>query len=179
MLWIDSCGLIMLRLPRPQAGRSGLGFGLGSGALVYKSITMLGAILDRYPYLLNIAVLAPVCTALWRGTAEAELFEGKWVWSTDFASLLLTMWAAVLVCSVVGVFAPRAMIALPVMQVVYKSLYLAVVAYPAIAAHGLASQPTPIVAVFALMAVTYTPWILRLASTPVAPAAAGAGKKNL
>ncbi|OBV10974.1 hypothetical protein [Erythrobacter dokdonensis] len=87
----------------------------------------------RLAYCANIAILAPVVTLLLTGPAH-RVFGAA---TPDIASLKLlvaALWGAILLCSVAGLFRPQAMVAILLLQVIYKSAWLAGFVIPAMRA---------------------------------------------
>ncbi len=89
----------------------------------------------RLAYGANIVILTPVVALLLTGPANRVFGPG----TPDIASLRLlvaAMWGAILLCSVFGLFRPQPMAAILVLQVIYKSVWLAIYVIPAIRAHA-------------------------------------------
>jgi hypothetical protein len=84
----------------------------------------------RLAYGANIVILTPVVTALLTGPA-ARIFGPQ---TPDVASmklLIASLWGAILACSVIGLFQPRAMMAILALQVIYKAAWLLLFVLPA------------------------------------------------
>jgi hypothetical protein len=114
----------------------------------------------RLAYIANILILVPVALAtLASEQAMATVFEGKFAASAQLRILVGCLWTAILLCSVIGLFYPQEMIAILILQVIYKALFLALVIVPLLSAMGLASIPIGLSVSFALIVATY-PFII-------------------
>lgn len=118
---------------------------------------------DRWPYLVNLLMLVPVCAAMLL-TADGGLravFEGKLADSSGLRLMILGVWLAVLVGSLLGLAQPRTWAPLLVVQVIYKSVWLLAFALPAWRSGG-AAVPMGIAASFLFIVLTYPFVIARL-----------------
>lgn len=93
------------------------------------------------------------------------MFEGKVNWSDDLASLVAALWTAILVASFAGLVWPRLFVPLLLVQVIYKSLFLAIVIAPLVRQGSLSAVPMGISVSFALIVLTY-PWAIWMAWKP-------------
>jgi hypothetical protein len=110
----------------------------------------------RLAYAANIVILVPVALATVASEqAMTTVFEGKFAESAALRVLVGCLWTAILVCSVIGLFYPQEMIAILVLQVIYKALFLALVIAPMVGTAGLASVPTGLSISFALIVAIY------------------------
>ena len=100
------------------------------------------------PYLANIAILAPVCFAMFAGSGVAGVFDGKVDPSDGLRLLVAALWTAILICSVAGLFAPRFFLPLLAVQVIYKAIWLAVFIAPVVMRDGWDAAPQAISIVF-------------------------------
>ena len=111
----------------------------------------------QIPYVLNILILIPIALStlldLW-DTAQGTFDE-----SAGWRVLVGSLWTAILVGSVLGLFAPLVYAPLLLMQVIYKSLWLAVYAIPRLAARQLDEIPWGITVSFVVIVLTY-PWVI-------------------
>jgi hypothetical protein len=100
-------------------------------------VTVLDTLL-RAAFGLNIVILVPVVgSLLLMGSAPTvAVFEDKVPESAGLRLLVASLWAAILVCSVFGLIAPRAFVGVLLLQVVYKSLYLGLFVVPQIRSEG-------------------------------------------
>jgi len=80
------------------------------------------------PYIFNILVLIPVrlMTLLSGDAARRWVFQEKFPESAGIRTILGSLWTAILIGSVIGLFFPVAMSPLLLIQVIYKSLWLLV-----------------------------------------------------
>jgi len=102
----------------------------------------------RAAYGLNILILVPV---VWWTLSGTQAFEGRVDDSPGLRLLVASLWAAILACSVLGLVAPRAFVGVMVLQVIYKSLYLALFVWPLIRAGGWSAAPMGITSSFLLI----------------------------
>lgn len=107
----------------------------------------------RIPYALNILILAPVCWALFAGAGRAGVFQNAVEGSRGLELLVGSLWFAILAASIVGLALPRLLAPLLVMQIFYKSVWLAVFVAPLLA-RG-APLPAGVAATFAFIVLTW------------------------
>ena len=88
----------------------------------------------RLAYVGNILILVPVCWALFLGSGVHGVFGGKVEASPGLGLLIASLWFAILACSAIGLAAPELMAPIIVLQLIYKSLWLATFALPLILA---------------------------------------------
>lgn len=81
-------------------------------------------VLLRAAYGANILILVPVVAALFTTASPAAVFGPGVSESPGLRLLVASLWAAILLCSVFGLFAPRAFVAILLLQVIYKSTWL-------------------------------------------------------
>ena len=83
------------------------------------------------PYIFNIVVLIPVGLTPLRGRGGRRLvFQGKFPDSAGIRTILGSLWTAILIGSVIGLFHPVSMSLLRLIQIVCKSLWLVVFVVP-------------------------------------------------
>ncbi len=111
----------------------------------------------QLPYALNILILVPVCVSLARhdGGPTIEVFERKVSDSAGLRWLLFSLWTAILLGSVVGLFEPVRMAPLLAVQVVYKLIWLLTFILPVARARGLAAIPRAITLVFLVIVLVW------------------------
>ncbi|MFT3722534.1 MAG: hypothetical protein QM773_03020 [Hyphomonadaceae bacterium] len=107
----------------------------------------------QIPFALNIAVLAPVCLAMFAGRGEAIVFQGAVASSRGLELLVGSLWLSILLASAVGLFYPRLLAPLLAMQVAYKATWLAVFVAPA--ARRRARLPAGIASCFAFIVLAW------------------------
>lgn len=95
----------------------------------------------RVAYAANILILVPVVTALFRTDSTAAVFGAGVAESVGLRLLVAALWSGILVCSVAGLFAPRLMMGVLVLQVIYKTIWLATYVWPAWRADGWSAAP--------------------------------------
>lgn len=113
------------------------------------------------PYAFNILVLVPVgLLTLFGGAAGVRLvFQDKFPESEGIRTILGSLWTAILVASILGLFYPVPMSPLLLIQVVYKSLWLAVFVLPRLLGGRGGEVPWGIAAAFLVIVVSY-PWVI-------------------
>lgn len=109
----------------------------------------------RLPYILNIIILVPVCWAMLAGGGRSLVFENKVDWSDELAGLVGALWTAILLASIAGLVWPRLFVPLLLVQVIYKSLFLAMVIVPLARQGGIGAVPMGLSISFALIILTY------------------------
>ncbi len=104
----------------------------------------------RNAYIANILILVPI--AFWTllsARADVLVFQGKMPSGHAMTHLVGCLWMAILVCSFIGLRCPREMIAILVLQLIYKRLFLALVIWPIARAGGTEALPPRIATSFA------------------------------
>ena len=115
----------------------------------------------RLAYSFNILVLAPVLLGLYSHQGDGVIAAiGGGIRNVDGLRLLVaSLWCAVLLVSIVGLFAPRLFVSLLAFQVVYKAIYLATYVGPVVAHQGWSAAPQGPTIVFAIIIAIY-PFII-------------------
>jgi hypothetical protein len=113
------------------------------------------------PYLLNIIALTPVGLTELLGGPEAHrrLFQGKYPDSPGIRTLLGSLWTALLIGSIVGLFYPVSMSPLLLIQVIYKTLWLLVFVLPRLLSGRREEIHWGIAGLFIFIILTY-PWLI-------------------
>ena len=113
------------------------------------------------PYIFNIFVLIPIgLLTLLGGEKGGQLAcQGKFPESEGFRTILGSLWTAILIGSVLGLFFPITMSALLLIQVIYKTLWLLVYAMPRILIQRSSEVPWGIASTFLVIVVSY-PWVI-------------------
>lgn len=113
------------------------------------------------PYLFNILVLIPVgLTTLFGGAAGGRLvFQGKFPESAGIRTILGSLWMAILIGSLIGLFHPVSMSPLLLIQVIYKSLWLLVFVVPLLVRGQSSEVPWGVAGTFLFIVLTY-PWVI-------------------
>jgi hypothetical protein len=92
----------------------------------------------RFAYGANILILLPVVSALLLSGTSA-LFGPDVEDSAGLRLLVAALWGAILLCSAIGLAFPRPMMAILILQVIYKTGWLLTFVLPALRA----SEPVP------------------------------------
>ena len=114
-----------------------------------------------FPYIFNIVVLIPVgLLTLLGGERGGQLAcQNKFPESEGFRTILGSLWTAILIGSVLGLFFPVAMSALLLIQVIYKSLWLLAFVMPRLLKGQISEVPSGIALVFLVIVLSY-PWVI-------------------
>ena len=112
-------------------------------------------------YIFNIIVLIPIGLMTMLGGAKGGQLacQSKFPESEGFRTILGSLWTAILIGSVLGLFFPITMSVLLLIQVIYKTLWLLVYAMPRMLNKHSNEVPWGIASVFFVIIVTY-PWII-------------------
>ncbi len=113
------------------------------------------------PYIFNIIVLIPIgLLTLLGGEKGGQLAcQNKFPESEGFRTILGSLWTAILIGSVLGLFFPITMSALLLIQVIYKTLWLLVYAMPRMLKQRNNEVPWGIASTFLVIVVCY-PWVI-------------------
>lgn len=104
-------------------------------------------------YILNLLILVPVVFQLFSGSGMATIFEGKVAESTGLRILVGSLWLAILLASVGGLFQPAFFAPVILIQIFYKATWLLLYVLPLIKSG--APYPVGISACFLFIVVTY------------------------
>lgn len=113
------------------------------------------------PYIFNIIVLIPIgLLTLVGGEKGGQLAcQNKFPESEGFRTILGSLWTAILIGSVLGLFFPITMSALLLIQVIYKTLWLLVYVMPLMLKQRSNEVPWGIALTFLVIVVSY-PWVI-------------------
>lgn len=113
------------------------------------------------PYIFNIIVLIPIgLLTLVGGENGGQLAcQNKFPESEGFRTILGSLWTAILIGSVLGLFFPITMSALLLIQVIYKTLWLLVYVMPLMLKQRSNEVPWGIALTFLVIVVSY-PWVI-------------------
>ena len=113
------------------------------------------------PYLLNIIVLLPVGLMALLGGPEAQrrLFQGKYPDSPGIRTILGSLWTALLIGSILGLFYPVSMSPILLIQVIYKTLWWLVFILPRLSSSRSQEVHWPMAGLFIFIILTY-PWLI-------------------
>lgn len=116
---------------------------------------MASMILSRVPYIINVIILLPVCTNMYVGDYARDVFENTIEKSEGLRYLVASLWTTFLLASIGGITMPAQFKLLLLIQIMYKSLYLASYLIPRAWKNGKKSVPVGIFGIFAFIVVTY------------------------
>ncbi|MEI7460619.1 MAG: hypothetical protein WCK15_14495 [Pirellula sp.] len=113
------------------------------------------------PYIFNIIVLIPIgfLTLLGGEKGGRLACQSKFSESEGFRTILGSLWTAILIGSVLGLFFPITMSALLLIQVIYKTIWLLVYAMPRMLKQRGNEVPWGISLTFLVIIVSY-PWVI-------------------
>lgn len=83
-------------------------------------------------YAANIFILVPVCLSMFSSVGGGPVFAGIVTESVGLRLMVASLWLAILLASLAGLFAPRFFAPILLIQIVYKSVWLAVFIAPLI-----------------------------------------------
>jgi hypothetical protein len=109
----------------------------------------------KIAYAANILILVPVCWGMFIGGGTGSVFQGQVPESAGLRLLVGSLWAAILLASVAGFWAPAFFAPVVLIQIVYKLLWLVTFVLPLILAGRSGDIPWGIATVFAAIVVTY------------------------
>lgn len=109
----------------------------------------------------NIIVLVPIgLLTLLGGERGGQLAcQGKFPESEGFRTILGSLWTAILLGSILGLFYPVTMSPMLLIQVIYKTLWLIVFVLPRMQKGRIREVPWGIAIVFLVIVVSY-PWVI-------------------
>ncbi len=113
------------------------------------------------PYVFNILVLVPIASLTLLGGAKGgqRACQGKFPESEGFRTVLGSLWMAILIGSVLGLFYPVPMSSLLLIQVIYKTLWLLVYVLPRLVAGRRGEVPWGMALTFLVIIGSY-PWVI-------------------
>lgn len=111
------------------------------------------------PYLLNIIVLVPACYHLVFGGGVAFLFQERVEESAGLRHLVASVWLALLLASIGGLFQPLFFLPILFLQIVYKLAWLFLHVIPIIRCCSLGAVPMGVTIVFLGTVLSYPPFI--------------------
>lgn len=89
-----------------------------------------GPNLLRLAYASNIVILVPVVWSMFFSGGTDNVFQGQVTDSEGLRFLVASLWLAILLCSLGGLAAPVLFAPLLVVQIIYKSVWLATWVWP-------------------------------------------------
>lgn len=81
-------------------------------------------------YAANIFILVPVCASMFLTVGGGNVFAGTVTESAGLRLMVASLWLAILLASLAGLFLPRFFAPVLLIQIVYKSVWLAVFVAP-------------------------------------------------
>ena len=116
-----------------------------------------------FPYVFNVVVLVPIgLMTLLGGERGGQLAcQGKFPESEGLRTILGSLWTAILLGSILGLFYPVTMSPLLLIQVIYKTLWLLVFVLPRLLNGRSSEVPWGIASTFLVIVVSYPfviPW---------------------
>lgn len=115
-------------------------------------------------YLANLVILGPVLVSMFRdaGTKEIRAFQSQVENSDGLRLLVASLWFAIFVLSIAGIFQPEAFVPVLLLQVIYKLVYLIAYVLPTARARGLNGIPQGLSLSFVLIVIAW-PVLIALA----------------
>jgi hypothetical protein len=113
----------------------------------------------KIAFVANIIILVPVIYASFSRRGIATVFEGSVDESLGLRLLVASLWSAILLGSLAGLWWPRFFAAILPIQIIYKSLWLALFVLPLAQRSGWDAVPRGISIIFLIIVATY-PFIL-------------------
>ncbi len=112
-------------------------------------------------FIFNIIVLVPIgLLTLLGGKRGGQLAcQGKFPESEGFRTILGSLWTAILLGSMLGLFYPVPMSPLLLIQVIYKTLWLLVFVTPRLIGGRIREVPSGIALAFLVIVLSY-PWVI-------------------
>ncbi|MDJ0612607.1 MAG: hypothetical protein QNJ29_02960 [Rhizobiaceae bacterium] len=105
------------------------------------------------PYIANIIILVPVCWSLFFSGGTIGVFEGKIADSEGLRLLVASLYLAILVASICGLFLPAFFAPLILIQIFYKTCWLLVFIWPLVQSGQ--TIPSGISLSFLMIIITY------------------------
>lgn len=114
---------------------------------------MHASIFLKIAYVANIFILVPVCWSMLAGRGVNGVFEGVVNESAGLRIMTGSLWTAILVASIAGLWFSRFFAPVLLIQILYKAMWLAIFVAPLI----IAGKPWPqaIAICFALIVMIY------------------------
>ncbi|MBX9689956.1 MAG: hypothetical protein K2X27_24815 [Candidatus Obscuribacterales bacterium] len=108
-------------------------------------------------YTANIIILVPVLVSMFidRGTMQIRAFQNQVQNSDGLRLLVASLWSAILLLSLAGLVQPERYIAVLILQVIYKFIYLVVYIVPRARENGLQSVPLGLSLSFAAIVIIW------------------------
>lgn len=106
--------------------------------------------IQKIPYIINIAVLVPVCAMMFFGNNKntVQVFQGTVSDSKGLRLLVGSLWLSILLCSILALGNPKKFVSILLLQWLYKSAFLASYVIPQGLRYGIRVVPTGITVTF-------------------------------
>ncbi|BDC34172.1 hypothetical protein Noda2021_01300 [Candidatus Dependentiae bacterium Noda2021] len=113
--------------------------------------------IEQVPYIINIIILVPVCYLMFFGNNRESIivFQRMVKDSLPLRLLVGSMWFSILTCSFLGVMYPHKLVAILLMQWIYKALYILVYVIPNALNKGIKNTALGIAISFAAIVITW------------------------
>lgn len=111
----------------------------------------------KVAYLLNIFILTPVLFSMYcdNDGSRIKAFQGTIKNSDGLRLLVASLWSAILILSIAGLFWPKLFLPVLMLQVIYKSLFLLTYCLPRVRTKKFDEIPMGLSISFLLIVLTY------------------------
>ena len=108
-------------------------------------------------YAANLVILGPVLVSMFSdgGKKQIRAFQGQVENSDGLRLLVASLWSAIFLLSIAGLFEPKTFVPVLLLQVIYKSLYLVVYIAPTAKVRGLRAIPQGLSLCFLLIVIIW------------------------
>lgn len=119
-------------------------------------------------YACNLIILGPVLISMFRdgGNKPIRALQGTVENSDGLRLLVASLWSAIFVLSLAGLFQPVTYVPILILQVIYKLIYLLVYIMPSARTRGISSIPTGLSTSFLVIVIVW-PILIYFASVPI------------
>jgi hypothetical protein len=111
-----------------------------------------------YAYIANILILVPVAMGSLFGWLPID--DGRFSKSSGWRTITGSLWTALLVCSIAGLFHPLTMAPILLLQVIYKSVWLLVYVAPRLGSPVSRKEIPPGITLFFLLIALLYPFLI-------------------
>lgn len=111
----------------------------------------------KVAYTLNVFILAPVLVSMYcdGDASPIRALQGTIKNSEGLRLLVASLWSAILILSIAGIFWPKLFLPVLMLQVIYKSLFLLTYCFPRVRARKYDEIPIGLSISFLLIVLTY------------------------
>lgn len=119
----------------------------------------------QFAYAANIVILAPVLFSMFSdgGQKQIRAFQNQVENSDGLRLLVASLWLAIFILSIAGLFHPKTFIPILLLQVIYKLVYLVIYVAPTARVKGFGSIPLGLSISFLIIVITW-PVLIALSS---------------